>query len=144
MASIIGVLTAESAVADTILLNTVSRGSYIDTGLFGTGAAGDPDGNYVTGHLDFGLDAHEFRSFFVFDTSGIVASIVSAHFEADAGFWETEAPQTLAFFDVGASAFRIAHGDRRSGRICRFRDPASRTADESSRFPTAKHSSAFL
>ena len=57
--AIAGMLTAEPAFADTILLNTVSRGSYIDTGIFGTGGAGNADGNYVTGHVDFELDAHE-------------------------------------------------------------------------------------
>jgi hypothetical protein len=117
--AIIGMLTAESACADTILLNTVSRGSYIDTGIFGTGGAGDPDGNYVTGHLDFGLDAHEFRSFFVFDTSGIAASILSARFEADAGFWETEAPQRLAFFDVVSPLSALRRG---TGGVDAFAD----------------------
>jgi hypothetical protein len=119
IAALAFMLTAESAFADTILLNTVSRGSYIDTGIFGTGAAGDPDGNYVTGHLVSGLDAHEFRSFFVFDTSGIAAPIVSAHFEADAGFWETEDPQTLVFFDVVSSLDALRTG---AGGVDAFAD----------------------
>jgi hypothetical protein len=112
IAALTFMLTADSAFADTILLNTVSRGSYIDTGIFGTGAAGDPDGNYLTGHLVSGLDAHEYRSFFVFDTSGIAAPILSAHFEGDAGFWETEDPQILALFDVVSplSALRTGTG----------------------------------
>lgn len=119
IAALAFMLTAERAFADTILLNTVARGSYIDTGIFGTGGAGDPDGNYVTGHLDFGLDSNEFRSFFVFDTSGIAGPIVSAHFEADAGFWETETPQTLALFDVVSSINALRKG---TGGVDAFAD----------------------
>ena len=132
--AIIGMLTAESAFADTILLNTVSRGSYIDTGIFGTRSGQQSDGNYVTGHVDFELDAHEFRSFFVFDTSGIAASIVSARFEADAGFWETEAPQTLAFFDVVSPLSALRMG---TGGVAAFADLGTGicTADESSGLP---------
>jgi PEP-CTERM motif-containing protein len=110
IAALAFILTAECAFADTILLNTLSRGSYTDAGVFGTGGAGDPNGNYVTGHLDFGLDSNEFRSFFVFDTSGIADPIVSAHLEADAGFWETETTQMLALFDVVSSIDALRKG----------------------------------
>ena len=134
IATIAFMLSAQRVFADTILLNTVSRGSYIDTGIFGTGGAGDPDGNYVTGHLDFGLDSHEFRSFFVFDTSSIAGPIVSAHFEADAGFWETETPQTLALFDVVSSINALRSG---TGGVDAFADLGTGVAYGGRIFPFA-------
>ena len=85
-ATLISVLCiTPSASAALITLNPVSRGAYIDTGVFGTGGSGTADGNYLTGeHTSFG-GPNEYRSFFVFDLSAVTDTIVSATFEVSAG-----------------------------------------------------------
>ena len=66
--------------AQTYDLTAISRGSYIQTGVFGTGMAGDPFGNFITGvHED-----SEYRSFFVFvlpDLGDITGALMHGRFD---------------------------------------------------------------
>ena len=92
--------------AQTYDLTAISRGSYIQTGVFGTGMAGDPVGNFITGiHED-----SEYRSFFVFvlpDLGDITGATL--HFQ-QAGFGTTSGPLTLNLYDYSGDVSALMSG----------------------------------
>jgi hypothetical protein len=72
-AAIAAFVAMSGAAQADVLLNDVSRGAYDETGFFGTGESGEVEGNYCTGftHFDITKAQRAYRSFFVFDLSGL-------------------------------------------------------------------------
>ncbi len=84
MAFVLTTLFAAGYASADIILNDVARGSYTNTGVFGTGGAGTSDGNYLTGYYS-SLLGTEFRSFFTFDLSRVSGEITSAKLNVPLG-----------------------------------------------------------
>jgi len=61
--------------SSALTISATERGTYISSGIFGSGGSGDADGNYLTGVYHIG---GEYRSFFNFDLSSISGPITSA------------------------------------------------------------------
>jgi hypothetical protein len=104
-----------TAAASTI--DPTSRGAYIQTGVFGTGGAGTSTGNYLTGLYQ----ADEYRSFFVFNLTGVIGPITSALVSFDlspdagcgfahCGYISADASETFSFFDFGGSLATLSAG----------------------------------
>jgi len=92
--------------AQTVDVAATSRGSYIQTGVFGTGGAGQPDGNYITGFHE----GDEYRSFFVFVLPD-VAEITGATLDFQyAGFSNVSGPLTLLVYEYNGDASALMSG----------------------------------
>ena len=127
---------APSASAAIVTLDAVSRGAYIETGVFGTGFSGTPIGNYLTGeYTAFGIP-HEYRSFFIFDVSGVTDTIVSATFEVSAAFpVMTDPTESLSLFNVSTALASLSAG---TAGVVGFTDLGSGTVYGSRTFTGAE------
>ena len=123
---------APVASAATITLDAISRGAYIDTGVFGTGGAGTPAGNYLTGEHTSFSGPNEYRSFFIFDLTAVTDSIVSATFEVSAGSQNlTDPTESLSLFAVSSSLASLSAG---TAGVAGFADLGSGTVYASRTF----------
>jgi len=116
-----GSMLALSGTASAQVLNDVSRGSYTQTGVFGTGGSGTASGNYLTG--SHGVS--QLNSFFVFDLTGINTPVTSAtlSFNYPNG-WNSGAPITVSFYDYTGSISALTGG---TGGLAAFNDLGSGT-----------------
>jgi hypothetical protein len=134
-AVVTALLIATSASAATITLSAVSRGAYVDSGVFGTGGAGTPGGNYVTGEYNAFGTPQEYRSFYVFDLSGVTDTIVSGTFQISAGsYTSVDASESVSLFDVSSP---IAALTGNTGGVSAFNDLGSGTVYGSRVFTSA-------
>ena len=88
--------------SSALTISATERGSYMSSGVFGTGGSGTADGNYLTGFYVGG----EYRSFFNFDLSSISGPITSATFNIslDSTFGSSPTTiETLGIFDYTGS-----------------------------------------
>jgi hypothetical protein len=129
-----GVQQAEAAT----ILTHVDRGWYADFGSHSTS-----NENYLTGRY-FGTD---YRSFFVFDLSGVTETITSATLKlwnpssppnTEAGFSSPDASETLALYDVSTSTASLTGG---TGGVSAFTDLGSGTSFGSTTISAADNGS---
>lgn len=115
-------LLAFTATASATILDATERGTYRDSGVFGSGGSGTSVGNYVTGGLSSGA---EFRSFFNFDLTGVTGQITEAVLSISLDRTRAFSPdptETFGVFDVTSDIPSLLDG---SGGISAFEDLGS-------------------
>lgn len=124
----ISVITALAAVfalstaASATVLDATERGTYRDSGVFGSGGSGTSVGNYITGGLSNGA---EFRSFFNFDLSAVTGQVTEAVLTISLDRTRAFSPdpiETLGIFDVTSDIPTLLDG---SGGVAAFDDLGS-------------------
>ena len=101
-------LCALSTTAHAASFLDVSRGSYKQTGIFGTGGSGLPNGNILTGYYG----GETFNSFVVFDLATFAGSATSAtlNFNLPVAFSLGSNPFSFAIFDYSGSISALQTG----------------------------------
>lgn len=110
---------ALSTAASATILDATERGTYRDSGGFGSGGSGTSVGNFITGGLSNGA---EFRSFFNFDLSGITGQITEAVLTIGLDGTRAFSPdpsETFGLFDVTSDLPSLLDG---SGGVTAFDD----------------------
>lgn len=106
-------LMAAAQAHAAVILPASARGGVIESGVWDTGDAGLPSGNFLTGdYSDYG---HEYRSIFVFDLTGITGPVTGASFqavvpEAPWGFQSPDATETFTLFDYLQDPLSVVPG----------------------------------
>ena len=111
--------------ASATVLDATERGTYRDSGVFGTAGSGTSVGNYITGGLNTGA---EFRSFFNFDLSGVTGQITEAVLNISLDQTRAFSPdpsETFSVFDVTSDIPSLLD---ESGGVEAFEDLGSGTS----------------